>query len=110
MEGGAVTRGRQHRLLPKSARAGDTGGWMTAAASICITAPSRTSRITSRALDAGDVACLQLRLKDAPRDEVKRAIARLMPIAQKRDVAFILNDDAPLAAEMGCDGASGPIG
>ena len=57
------------------------------------------------ALDAGDVACLQLRLKDAPRDEIKRAVARLLPIAQARDVAFILNDDAKLAAETGCDGA-----
>ena len=27
-----------------------------------------------------------------------------MPIAQARDVAFILNDDAMLAAEMECDG------
>lgn len=57
------------------------------------------------ALDAGDVACLQLRLKDAPPDAVKRAIERLLPIAQSRDVAFLLNDDAQLAAEMGCDGA-----
>jgi thiamine-phosphate pyrophosphorylase len=57
------------------------------------------------ALDAGDVACLQLRLKDAPADDVKRAIARLLPIAQARDVAFLLNDDAMLAAETGCDGA-----
>jgi len=57
------------------------------------------------ALDAGDVACLQLRLKDAPRDAVKRAVEALMPIAQARDVAFILNDDALLAAELGCDGA-----
>ena len=57
------------------------------------------------ALDAGDVACLQLRLKDAPRDEIKRAVARLLPIAQAREVAFILNDDAKLAAETGCDGA-----
>jgi thiamine-phosphate pyrophosphorylase len=56
------------------------------------------------ALDAGDVACLQLRLKDATQDEVRRAIERLMPIAQARDVAFILNDDAMLAAEMECDG------
>lgn len=56
------------------------------------------------ALDAGDVACLQLRLKDAPRDEVKRAVEQLMPIAQARDVAFLLNDDAILAAELGCDG------
>jgi len=57
------------------------------------------------ALDAGDVACLQLRLKDAPRDEVKRAVERLLPIAQAHDVAFLLNDDAHLAAETGCDGA-----
>lgn len=57
------------------------------------------------ALDAGDVACLQLRLKDAPRDEIQRAVARLLPIAQAREVAFILNDDAKLAAETGCDGA-----
>jgi thiamine-phosphate pyrophosphorylase len=57
------------------------------------------------ALDAGDVACLQLRLKDAPRDEVKRAAEALMPIAEARGVAFLLNDDAVLAAELGCDGA-----
>jgi thiamine-phosphate pyrophosphorylase len=57
------------------------------------------------ALDAGDVACLQLRLKDATRDEVKRWTERLLPIAQSRDVAFLLNDDAQLAAQLGCDGA-----
>jgi len=56
------------------------------------------------ALDAGDVACLQLRLKAAPRDAIKRAVEALMPIAAARDVAFILNDDALLAAELGCDG------
>jgi thiamine-phosphate pyrophosphorylase len=58
-----------------------------------------------RALDAGDVACLQLRLKDADADEVSRWTERLMPIAQRRDVAFLLNDDAMLAARLGCDGA-----
>lgn len=57
------------------------------------------------ALDAGDVACLQLRLKGASRDAVKRAIEELRPVAQARDVAFLLNDDATLAAETGCDGA-----
>ncbi len=57
------------------------------------------------ALDAGDVACVQLRLKDAPRDAVERAVEALMPVAQSRDVAFILNDDALLAARLGCDGA-----
>ena len=59
----------------------------------------------ARALDAGDVACLQLRLKDAPADEVRRAIDALRPLAQSRDVAFLLNDDAELAARTGCDGA-----
>jgi thiamine-phosphate pyrophosphorylase len=59
----------------------------------------------AQALDAGDVASLQLRLKEAAPDEVRRAIEELMPIAQARDVAFLLNDDAALAVEMGCDGA-----
>ncbi|MBW7852499.1 MAG: thiamine phosphate synthase [Rhodospirillales bacterium] len=56
------------------------------------------------ALDAGDVASLQLRLKDAPDDEVRRAIEALRPAAQERGVAFILNDRPDLAAETGCDG------
>jgi thiamine-phosphate pyrophosphorylase len=56
------------------------------------------------ALDAGDVACVQLRLKDVPDDTVRRAVDALRPIAQSREVAFILNDRPDLAAEMGCDG------
>jgi thiamine-phosphate pyrophosphorylase len=57
------------------------------------------------ALDAGDVACLQLRLKDASEDDFARATEILMPVAAARDVAFLLNDDAALAAKLGCDGA-----
>ena len=57
------------------------------------------------ALDAGDVACVQLRLKDATEDDISRATDVLMPVATARDVAFILNDNAPLAAKLGCDGA-----
>jgi len=56
------------------------------------------------ALDAGDVACVQLRLKDADDDAVRRAIEVLRPVAQSRDVAFILNDRPDLAAATGCDG------
>jgi len=61
------------------------------------------------ALEAGDVACVQLRLKTAdgataPRDDVRRAAKVLMPEAQSRDIAFIINDDAELAAELGADG------
>lgn len=57
------------------------------------------------ALDAGDVACLQLRLKDAGADDIARATEALMPVCHARDVAFILNDDAILAHRLGCDGA-----
>ncbi|MCA3420506.1 MAG: thiamine phosphate synthase [Roseomonas sp.] len=57
------------------------------------------------ALDAGDIACLQLRLKDASEDQIARATDILMPIAAARDVAFLLNDNAALAAKLGCDGA-----
>ena len=67
--------------------------------------PPGFDALLAAALDAGDVASLQLRLKDAPRDEVRRAVEALMPLAQARGTAFLLNDDAALAAEMGCDGA-----
>jgi len=57
------------------------------------------------ALDAGDIAALQIRLKDAPADAVRRAVAALLPVAQTRGVAVLLNDSAELAIETGCDGA-----
>jgi thiamine-phosphate pyrophosphorylase len=56
------------------------------------------------ALGAGDVASLQLRLKDVPDDDVRRAAEVLMPIAQARNVAFIINDRPDLAAELKADG------
>ncbi len=59
----------------------------------------------ARALDAGDVAALQLRLKDVPEAELLRVIDRLRPIAQAREVAFLLNDNPALAVKSGCDGA-----
>lgn len=57
------------------------------------------------ALDAGDVAAVQLRLKEAEDDEVKRAVDALLPVTQARGVAFLLNDRPDLAAQSGCDGA-----
>ena len=61
------------------------------------------------ALDAGDVASLQLRLKTeaaetADADTIRRATEILMPVAQSRDVAFIINDRADLAVELNADG------
>ncbi|MBC8159297.1 MAG: thiamine phosphate synthase [Alphaproteobacteria bacterium] len=58
----------------------------------------------TKALDGGDVACLQIRLKDAPDDDIRRATEAILPIAQSRDVAVLMNDRPDLAAEMGCDG------
>ncbi len=60
--------------------------------------------VLAHALDAGDVAALQIRLKDAPDEVVAAAVDVLMPIAQARGLAVILNDRPDLAARLGCDG------
>jgi thiamine-phosphate pyrophosphorylase len=57
------------------------------------------------ALDGGDVASFQLRLKHVSDDEIRRACDALRPIVQAHGAAFILNDRPDLAAELGCDGA-----
>jgi thiamine-phosphate pyrophosphorylase len=61
-------------------------------------------RSLAHALDAGDVAALQVRLKGAPDGIVAAAVDALMPIASARGVAVILNDRPDLAARLGCDG------
>lgn len=66
--------------------------------------PRAFSETLKAALGAGDVASLQLRLKDAGDGEIRRAAEMLMPIAQAAGVAFILNDRPDLAADLGCDG------
>lgn len=62
------------------------------------------ARDLEAALGAGDVAALQIRLKDAPDAEIERVVRRLMPIAHAHDVAVILNDRPDLARSLGCDG------
>ncbi|MCP5365404.1 MAG: thiamine phosphate synthase [Hyphomicrobiales bacterium] len=57
-----------------------------------------------KTLDAGDVAAVQLRLKDMDDDHVQETCQALRPLVQDRGVAFILNDRPDLAAELGCDG------
>ncbi len=62
------------------------------------------------ALGAGDVACVQLRLKDedgqatVDANTIRRATEALMPVAQAHGAAFLINDRADLAAELGADG------
>ncbi len=66
--------------------------------------PDRFARDLEEALAGGDVGALQLRLKDAEDDAIRRAAAVLKPIAQDRSVAFIMNDRPDLALELDCDG------
>ena len=56
------------------------------------------------ALEGGDVAALQIRLKDANHETIADAVRGLTPIAHRHGVAMILNDDPALAARLGCDG------
>ncbi|TMJ44165.1 MAG: thiamine phosphate synthase [Alphaproteobacteria bacterium] len=64
----------------------------------------RFAKELGEALAGGDVACLQLRLKDIDDDAIRHATRILKPIAQDRGVAFIMNDRPDLAAELDCDG------
>lgn len=67
--------------------------------------PAAFAPILASALDAGEVACVQVRLKDAPDRDVLRACDELLPVARDRDVAFLVNDRPDLAEACGADGA-----
>ena len=56
------------------------------------------------ALGAGDVAAIQLRLKDVSDADVRQAAEILLPVANSHGVSFIMNDRPDLAAETGCNG------
>lgn len=62
------------------------------------------ARELEAALSAGDVACVQIRLKNAGDDAIRAAVTALMPVCHAHGVAVILNDRPDLAAELGCDG------
>jgi len=56
------------------------------------------------ALDGGDVAAFQLRLKGVDDAAIARTADTLRPLCQHRDVAFIMNDRPDLAVKLDCDG------
>jgi thiamine-phosphate pyrophosphorylase len=66
--------------------------------------PSAFADRLAQALDAGDVASVQLRLKEVDDGAIRRAADILRPIAQQRGVAFLMNDRPDLALTTGCDG------
>ncbi len=62
------------------------------------------SRALEDALQGGDVAAVQLRLKDASDADILRIGAVLKPIVQDAGAAFIVNDRPDLAAQLDADG------
>ncbi|WP_428536272.1 thiamine phosphate synthase [Rhodopila sp.] len=67
--------------------------------------PVPFAELLAAALDAGDVAAVQLRLKQVSDDAWLRAIDALRPVCQARGVALLLNDRADRVRQTGCDGA-----
>ena len=57
-----------------------------------------------QAFAAGNIACLQLRLKEATNYEIIDAIKALMPLCHAHDAAFILNDSLKLGLQLNVDG------
>jgi len=70
--------------------------------------PAKFAEDLKAALGAGDVACLQLRLKDGERtasdNAFRRAAEALLPICHAHDVALLINDRPDLAIKLGADG------
>lgn len=58
----------------------------------------------AQALDGGDVAAFQLRLKGLDDDAIAAAAAPLQKLCAEREVAFIINDSVALAQRIGADG------
>lgn len=56
------------------------------------------------ALDGGDVAAFQLRLKGLEEDAIAALATPLQALCADRDVAFIINDSVALAQRLGADG------
>lgn len=66
--------------------------------------PAAFAPVLADALAGGDVACVQMRLKDVSDEAVLEAGRMLMPIVQAAGAAFIVNDRPDLAKALGADG------
>ncbi len=62
------------------------------------------TRHLEAALSAGDVAALQIRLKDADADHIRAVTRALLPVAHAHSVAVLMNDHVDLAKELRLDG------
>ena len=66
------------------------------------------SELLEQVLSSAPVGCLQLRLKDTPRERVVEVAQALLPITQANDTALIINDDPEIAATLGAIGKTAP--
>jgi thiamine-phosphate pyrophosphorylase len=66
--------------------------------------PKQFAPALEAAMTAGDVASVQLRVKNIGDDAVLHAGRILMPIVQRAGAAFIVNDRPDLVAALGADG------
>lgn len=66
--------------------------------------PAAFASLLPGVLAAGDVAALRVRLPGADGDTLARAVAALLPVTQRADIALLLDGDAALALKLGCDG------
>lgn len=62
------------------------------------------AHLLAETLEAGDVAALQIRLKDASDEQIAEAVGVIRPIANRRGLMTLLNDRPDLAKNLGCDG------
>ncbi len=60
--------------------------------------------LLEQALDAGDVAAIQVRLKDVSEAHLAEVTKAVLAVGQDYEVAVLLNDSPQLAAKFGCDG------
>jgi thiamine-phosphate pyrophosphorylase len=57
-----------------------------------------------QAFAGGDVASVQLRMKEASDEEIMAAAEILMPICHENEAVFIINDHPEIAKKIGADG------
>lgn len=60
--------------------------------------------LLEQALEAGDVAAIQVRLKDVSEAHLAEVTRAVLAVGHDYEVAVLLNDSPELAAKFGCDG------
>jgi thiamine-phosphate pyrophosphorylase len=66
--------------------------------------PAAFVRSLEQAFSGGDVAALQVRLKQASDAEIAEVTRLIGPVARAAGAALVMNDRPDLAASLGCDG------